>query len=147
MSTTWILIAHRGGAKIIEHKTPELTLKLTAEIDHAEGRLQEREINSDKPGRSFSSFDSQKHSVSNEESGKEHIKKQFARSLIERLEKHAHLKDFEHLILVAEPHLLGLLREQLTPTLKKTLKDSLDKDLAHTTMQELPDHLRGLVRL
>ena len=56
MTTTWILVAHRGGGRLFENSGPGTGLRLIQTIDHPQGRLKSGEINSDKPGRAFDSF-------------------------------------------------------------------------------------------
>ena len=48
MTTTWILIAHRGGARLFEHTGRSAGLKLLQDIPHPEGRLKNQDINADK---------------------------------------------------------------------------------------------------
>jgi protein required for attachment to host cells len=51
-------------------------------------------------------------------------------------------RQLHHLLLIAEPRLLGLLREVLKPALPKTLKlRELDKNLCHLKPQELYEYL------
>ena len=55
MNRTWILIAHRAGARIFENDGPGTGLKHVDAIAHPEGRLEDKALGSDKPGRSFDS--------------------------------------------------------------------------------------------
>ena len=64
MATTWILVAHRGGARIFENRSGERELKLVENIDHAVGRLQAHELESDRSGRSFDRMGDQRHGIS-----------------------------------------------------------------------------------
>ena len=67
MTTTWILAAHRSGATVYEHTTPG-SLALVREFPHPEGRMKNRELGDDRPGRSYESGGVQRSSV-----GSDHV--------------------------------------------------------------------------
>jgi len=65
MRSTWVLIAHLGGARILENKGPGKGLILLQDIPHPEGKLKSRDLGSDEPGRSFDSHGA-RHSIKQE---------------------------------------------------------------------------------
>jgi protein required for attachment to host cells len=70
------------------------------------------------------------------------FERRFAQEIANQILKRTQLHQSQQLILIAEPRLLGLLREVLIPTLPKTLMLSeLDKNLCHLTHQELHEYL------
>ena len=48
---------------------------------------------------------------------------------------------FDQLVLVAEPHFLGLLRQHLSPRLRTALLAEVHKDLGHEQGPHLREHL------
>ena len=54
---------------------------------------------------------------------------------------------FRHLVLVAPPRMLGILRESLSRGLADRLRSSLAKDWGHVSDAELPQHARPLVEI
>lgn len=146
MTTTWILVAHRAGARLFENTGPGKGLKLLEQIDHPEGRLKNVEINSDKPGRAFDSFGGGRHSMSKEHEPKEQMAIQFAKSLGELLDKGRARNQFSKLVLVAEPRFLGELRNTLTQQTAALVSASIDKDLGGVIDRDLPAHLGGAVQ-
>jgi hypothetical protein len=50
MNTTWILVAHRGGARLFESPGPGKGLQLVEDIPHPEGRLKSGESTPTNPG-------------------------------------------------------------------------------------------------
>ena len=53
MGKTWILVAHEAGARLFANDGIGNGLALVESIDHPEGRARDRDIDSDRPGRSF----------------------------------------------------------------------------------------------
>jgi protein required for attachment to host cells len=68
--------------------------------------------------------------------------RRFARSITEQILIRTHTHQLQRLLVIAEPRLLGLLREVLVPKLPKTLElTEIDKDLCHLRPQELHEYL------
>ncbi len=140
MKKTWILAAHRGGAKLYEHTTPG-TLSLVREVDHPQGRLQNREIWTDKPGRKFET------SAHRSGAGPEvdPVRKEaedFARTLAATLADGRNAHAYDRLILMAEPRFLGLLRDALDAQTAATVTASVNHELTNAPVDEVKRHLR-----
>ncbi len=70
------------------------------------------------------------------------FERRFAHSIAEQVLSRTQTHPCQRLLLIAEPRLLGLLREVLIPALPKTLKlRELDKNLCHLKPQELHAYL------
>jgi len=147
MNTTWILVAHRSGARLFENLGPGKGMQLVEDIPHPEGRLKSGEINADKPGRAFDSFGNGRHSMSQEHEAAEQVSLMFARHLCDKLEKARAENRFGKLVLVAEPRLLGELRGALDKPTAALVSATLDKDLAGIDNRDIPKHLGKLVQL
>lgn len=138
MSITWILSANRSCASLFESNWPGNLMRRLQDISHPEGRLQNSEINTDKPGRVFDSVGQARHSTSPKQEPTEHIARQFAINLAELLNKGRIDHAYDGLILIAEPKFLGVLRASLdkntlsliTQTVNKELVDIKEADLA-----------------
>lgn len=143
--TTWILVAHRAGARLYENPRPGKGLLLIAEHEHQEGRLHERDLLSDRPGRSFDSRGSGRHAMEPRESAKESVAEGFARRLADELGRARKAGRFDQLALVAEPHFLGLLKGALDDKTKARLVATVPRDLAECPDEELASHLASLL--
>ena len=146
MNTTWILVAHRGGARLFENAGPGTGMKLLEDIPHPEGRLKSGEINADRPGRAFDTF-SRRHGMSQEHEAADQVSLMFAKHLCDKLEKARAENRFGKLVLVAEPRLLGELRAALNKPTAALVSATLDKDLIAIDNRDLPKHLAGVVQL
>lgn len=139
---SWILIANRTGARVLDKQGRELSL--IAELSHTQGRLRDRDIESDRPGRGQSGNGAGKHALSTPQSSHEHDAKAFARELAEHLRQWRMQSRFERLVLVAEPHFLGLVRQALDDVTARLVVATVPKDLAHASLRDLPDLLPEL---
>jgi protein required for attachment to host cells len=147
MTNTWILVAHDAGARMFESRGPGKGLNLVETIEHPEGRLRDRDIVSDRPGRSFrkDSGDPRRASMSRSEGPHDRAVADFARALADKL-KHARVENqYERLVLVAPPRFLGLLRSSLDGPTAQLVVGSIDKDLASSKEGELIEHLGEVI--
>ena len=138
MTTTWILSANRSSASLFESNWPGKSMRRLQDIPHPQGRMQNKDIDTDKPGRVFDSFGEGRHSTSPKQEPTEHIAQQFALELAEMLNKGRLTNAYDKLVLIAEPKFLGVLRAALdkntelliTQTVNKNLVDIKEEDLA-----------------
>lgn len=147
LDRTWILIADAARARVLHPRGLGHTLEnvegLTMETDHKRAR----ELGADKPGRSFESVGATRHAVSPHSDPERLEDRRFAAAIIERLDKHAEQAEFEHLVVVAPPVMLGELRQALTPRLTAMLTATLDKDLTKIPEAKLAQHLKAVLPL
>jgi protein required for attachment to host cells len=73
--------------------------------------------------------------------------RRFAHSLVRVLERGLADNHFKHLVLVAPPRMLGLLRESLTRGVADRVRASEHKDWSHLGDRELAEHVRALVEI
>jgi len=147
MMKTWILVAHEAGARIFANHGPGKGLTLVESIEHPEGRARDRDLKSDRPGRSFrkDSGDPRRASMGQSEGPHDRAVSDFARGLAEKL-KHARVQNqFEGLVLVAPPRFLGLLRSSLDGPTSRLVVGSVHKDLATSKEAELIKHLGDVI--
>ena len=149
MAKTWILVGHDAGARVFENRGPGKGLELVETIEHPEGRLRDRDIDSDRPGRSFrkDSGDPRRAAMSRGESPHDRAISDFARALANKLQRARVGNQYERLVLVAPPRFLGLLRASLDGPTAQLVVGSLDKDLATRTEAELIGQLGKVIAI
>ena len=139
---TRIIVAHDAGARVFEHRGPRTGLVQLEKIEFEAGRRQDKELASDRPGRTFSSSSNRRHGYESHHGPQDHatdvFAKQLARSLEEGLNEHA----YEEIVLFAPPRFLGKLRESLPAGVAKRVVGSIDKDLPLANHEELGMHLK-----
>ena len=84
MTSTWIVVAHEAGARFFENRGRGTGLELVEEVEHAEGRARDRDMASDRPGRSFrkNSGDPGRASMGQSEGPHDRAVSDFARALV-----------------------------------------------------------------
>ncbi|MDH3818400.1 MAG: host attachment protein [Myxococcales bacterium] len=149
MAKTWILVGHDAGARVFENRGPGKGLELVETIEHPEGRLRDRDIDSDRPGRSFrkDSGDPRRAAMSRGESPHDRAISDFARALANKLQRARVGNQYERLVLVAPPRFLGLLRASLDGPTAQLVVGSLDKDLATRKEAELIGQLGKVIAI
>ncbi len=144
---TWILVAHRAGARLFENTGSGKGLSLKQEFPHAEGRLQNKDLTSDRQGEANDTRGAGHHSYENAVEPVEHVAQQFAKHLAQQLEHGRTTKQYEQLILVAEPRFLGHLRAVISaPTLAMVIA-SVDKDLGNIDARGLVGHIDRILKI
>lgn len=147
MSKTWILVAHRAGARLFLSAGPGKGLALVRNIDHPEGRLKGSEIVSDRQGRAFESHGAGRHAYEAPHDPTDSAATQFARELAAILDQGRNEGRYEQLVLVAEARFLGMLRGALSREAAARVSHTLEKDLGAVSEHDLPSRLQGIVAL
>lgn len=133
-AATWIVTADRAGARIIESRHDGIAV--LEDMSNEEGRLQDAELGTDRPGR-FEGGAKARHGANPTESLHEHIAKAFARNIAEKLRLGRAAGRFDRLMLAAEPRMLGMLREALDAHTAHLVTASVPKDLQHASLDEV----------
>ena len=142
MTTTWILIANRSSASLFESDWPGKSMRRVQDITHPKGRMQNKDIDADKPGRSFDSFGKGRHAMSTEQEPTEHIAQQFALDLAELLNKGRLTHAYDKLVLMAEPKFLGILRAALDKNTAALVVQTVNKELLNVKEEDLAKYLQ-----
>ena len=142
MTTTWILTANRSSASLFESDWPGKSMRRIQDIPHPQGRMQNKDIDTDKPGRVFDSFGEGRHSTSPKQEPTEHIAQQFALELAELLNKGRLTNAYDKLVLIAEPKFLGVLRAALDKNTESLVSQTVNKELLDVKEQDLAEYLK-----
>ncbi|QQR90172.1 MAG: host attachment protein [Myxococcales bacterium] len=139
MKRTWIVIAHRAGARIVQSNGPASEIQTIQDVDHPEGKLKAGEVNADRPGQSVSSHSTGPHPMVPTKRVTEEIADEFAREIAGIVERARLRSAFDQLALVAAPRFLGRLRNALPAASQNLVIASLSKnvpDLSPETIRE-----------
>jgi protein required for attachment to host cells len=145
MTTSWVVVANRVGARFFEHRGPGKPLVLRESVDHPQGRFQDRDVGTDRPGRSGESGSTSRHAMEPHETAHEHDAHVFAKDLARRLSKARAEHAFGRLVLVAEHHFLGYLERELDKPTDALVTDRVHKDLANVADRDVGSHLGGVL--
>ncbi|MBL6934747.1 MAG: host attachment protein [Alphaproteobacteria bacterium] len=144
---TWIVVSDGGEARILLNEGPGRGVTemegMAFQADHPPNR----DINADKPGRAFDSAGTGRHAKEPPSDPHRMEKKKFAGKISKILEAGLRKKNFDRLVLVASPAMLGDLREGLSSQLASLVAAEINKDLTHKNAAQLAQHLGSVLIL
>ena len=140
MKLTWIVVANNSMARFFTVESESSPMTEIEALSHVEGRLHDREITSDFPGK-IKGEGAVGHAFEQPTDPKKHEEDQFAYLVAKHLDAAYNEHQFNQLLLVAEPSFLGLLRHHLSDQLKKLVCFELDSNIATLTPEQIRTHL------
>jgi len=97
-------------------------------------------LTSDRSGNGKSTFSSIRsgHALTGNKSPHEHAAERFATKMGDYLETGRQQSKFDQLVLVAEPHFLGMLKSAMNPATVRMVTDCVHKDLGKLPADQVP---------
>jgi protein required for attachment to host cells len=132
-----ILVADQREANFFETEGLRAPLSWISKLENDTGRLQDRDLESDRPGRTFDRVGPGRHAVDGERSAKRQQQVRFAKQMAERIETDRQERSFDRLVVIAGPRMLGLIREALPETSRAFVAAEVPKDLVHLDAQAI----------
>lgn len=150
MSTTWIVSADAGRARIFAESDPQQPYEEVEDLVSPNARARDIDINTDRIGTTGAGQGI--HNTGGATPNKQYEPAQtpeqhdadlFAKEVCGVLLKGWQDKRFSKLTLVAEPKFLGVLREKLDNQLKPLVALELNKDYSHSNGLQLKEQLQA----
>jgi len=142
MNMIWILVANQAEAQIYSANRLPGGLTLVRTLTHAEGAAHARDLTSDAPGRMHDRMGSARHSMEPDTGVKQQGRRRFVKEVVDWL-KAAHLKgEFDQLVLLCAPAVLGEIRKAVAGDLKKTVIKEIPKDVVAQTLDKIGEQLK-----
>ena len=139
---TWVVVADGEKALLLEnetdHENPHLTVVRKKEQDNPS----DLEQSANRPGRMHDNGPGHKSAVDDTD-WHELAKERFAADLADLLYKHAHKGNFDDIILVAAPNILGELRDQLHQEVTDKVRGEIPKTLTNHPLNEIEDIVKA----
>jgi protein required for attachment to host cells len=146
MNDTWILISNASRARLFSTPRKGKAWQMLQEFKHPESRLRGHEIMADRPGRTHqSAAKDTRAGMEPPTDPKEVEAEHFAQQLADLLEDGHGRHAYSHLVLVAPPQFLGLLRKAISDQVGKRVSASLDKDLTDVKDNDLPERVAEIL--
>jgi len=147
MNVVWILVCDSARGRLFETRGNNPSWNLLEVFDHAESRSKSSELASDRMGQSTSQGSVHHGALAPATSPKDVEKGHFIHALATMLDKGLRSSRFDRLVLVAPPHCLGMLKNELTVELEKHLMATVDKDLTNIDAADLSNRLGDTARI
>ena len=141
MKSTIIVVADSARARIFTADSASAPLNEIETMAHPEGRMHDRDITSDLPGKDTGGDGSGGHAYQDETDPKQHELARFAKRLADYLEDARKANKLSHLLLVAAPAFLGELRTHLTSETREKIVFELDKNITDHSLDDIRKHL------
>jgi protein required for attachment to host cells len=120
-------------------------------LENPAGGLKDRELETDRPGRRFGGTSGVRHGVGvqgghhhgvdGERSTERHELTLFAKEVAQRIDQDRVKHEFDRLVIVAGPRMLGLLRQELPATCKGVIVGEIPKDLTQHDLRAVREVL------
>ena len=138
--TKWVIVASRTQAKIFEHDELTTQLKCLQVIPFDDGRLQSREFGQDRLGARKGRFSGKNSAQDGGKNPHEHAAEKFALEIANSVAKSFQENQFVRAVIFAEPHFMGLLKQNLPPKAVAAI-EWIAKDLAKASTPDLEKQL------
>lgn len=138
---TWIVSTNSNLCRIYSFEPNQKKLTLLKTLSHPENRHKSGDyFTSDKPGhyQSGTAHGSYEPHTDPKKNGIQH----FAREITETLNQARTKNEYTKLILIAEPHMMGILLENCDKHIKELIVNEIHKDIVHYTDHELLTFLK-----
>ena len=141
MAVIWVVVANKAEARIYSQKRLRGPLSLVRTLAHEEGRAHLQDLVSDQPGRVHDRTGPTRHRMEPKTGFKEEDLLRFVRNVADHLATAHQRKDFDRLVLIAAPALLGILRKTVSPHVAEVIIDEVPKDMIGQDAQRIQEQL------
>jgi protein required for attachment to host cells len=144
MSTTWIVAADSGRARIFQSTTGSRQIGEVLDLVNPAAREPGRDLVTDADGRVFAHGGKGQpaHAAAPRADPVEHETELFAKRVAEAVERGRTAHEFDNLCLIAAPKFLGLLRKNLGKESRKLVRREIDKDLSRSSPAEILEYVQ-----
>lgn len=140
---TWVLVANGTTARVLENTGVGKGLQRSPAFEmHVESQPT-RDLGSDRPGRVHDRFGPGRHAMEPKADWHRQDKLAFAKAIAERLDSAAQAGEYDRLVLVAPPTVMGDLRATLDGHTRALICGEVTKDLTHGGPAEIEMHIGG----
>ena len=140
MPNVRVVVADERQASFFDAVTPKSPLTERGSLHNERGGKRDIDLETDRPGRRYGgtsgvrhggsgSVEGHHHGVTGEKSTVQHELTLFAKEVARRIETDRARNEFDRLVLVAGPKMLGLLRQSLSSPTQSMLAGEISKDI------------------
>jgi protein required for attachment to host cells len=127
--TTRVVVADEHEARFFDVESVRAPMHLAASLEDGAARLHDRDLETDKPGRAVGA-NGVRSAMDGERSTRKQYISRFARHIARAIEAARRHQQFDRLVLIAAPRMLGLIRPHLSPPCRALIAAEVAKDLS-----------------
>lgn len=136
--TVRVVVADERDATFFDLTKPQAPLEARGSL-HNDSARPDRELETDRPGRRFGGTHGNRHAVDGERSTQRHETELFAKQVCQALDGARTRHEFDRLVLIAGPRMLGLLREALPPPCQAVVAAEVAKGFSLDQIDSIRD--------
>ena len=134
-----VVVADERDANFFDVATPQADPQARGSL-HNDAARPDRDLETDRPGRRLSGSDNNnRHAVDGERSTERHEMELFALEVARTIDGARTRHEFDRLVLIAAPRMLGLLREALPAACRSVVAGEISKDFVHHDLATIRD--------
>lgn len=126
-----VVVADEREARLFDAHSPVAPLEMRGTIVNETATLHDRDLEADRYGVFSNRGAPGRHGMDGDRSTKRHEMEQFARAIARSLDDARARNEFERLVIVAGPRMLGWLRNALPDPSRSVVVAEIGKDLVH----------------
>lgn len=134
----WVVVLNTNSCRIYKFIAINKQLELINEFNHPENKQRDIDLTSDKQGH-YQSSNRAHGSYSPSTDPKENKIDQFANEIAKELDTGRTKQMYDKLIIIAAPHMNGLLHKHINKHVGHLVSKTIEKDLLHLSDKELMD--------
>jgi len=146
MASTWIMVANASVAHLYCNEGPKKGLVRVKTLEHSASREKAANLVTDRPGH-FQGHGNGHGAYNPGKTPKEVEAERFALEVVRELNHGRTHNAYQRLILVASPHFMGLVNQQIDPHVRQMVSETIEKDYTKLNEKELAGHLDSLIFL
>jgi protein required for attachment to host cells len=136
--TVRVVVADERDVTFFDLTKPQAPLEVRGSL-HNDSARPDRELETDRPGRRFGGTDGNRHAVDGERSTQRHETEMFAKEVARALDGGRTRHEFDRLVLIAAPRMLGMLRDALPAPCQAVVAAEVAKDLTPDQVESIRD--------
>lgn len=136
-----VIVANSNTCRMYHYNKHPSDLTLYKEIVHAENKLKNSDLTSDKSGHYLAGNHS-RGAYSPHMDAKDIKIDEFLREVATELNQERNQQEYDHLIIVAPSHVTGLLFQHLNKHVKSLITQNIQKDILQLPQHELLDFIK-----
>ncbi len=144
---TWILIANGTRARLVLNDGPGHGIKALKGLAFGTEAVSAKDLTGDRQGRVSDSAGPGRHALESKHHPEDLHRQQFLREVVDAIAAKYNAGEFDRLIVVASPKVMGELRAFIPDEIQQTITAEVAKDLTHLENDELIKHLSDVVAL
>jgi protein required for attachment to host cells len=134
-----VVVADQRDANFFDVATPQADPQACGSL-HNDAARPDRDLETDRPGRRLSGSDNNnRHAVDGERSTERHELELFALEVARTIDGARTRQEFDRLVLIAAPRMLGLLREALPAACRSVVAAEISKDFVQHDLETIRD--------